>query len=344
MNRIKRERKFLDIYLKKAILHIIDRDAGSPIYSKKELDLTTEYIRTYLINKINKLSTAQTKTGVLTRSSFFMEQLQTINTDFISQTQALVEHWYQVYSQSEEAPSADLLFILYEVDTIKHLAMLKLNYKESYTHFVDCEEESIYNKLIINRAILPTKSQKPDEGITINLSTLTYELLEKRYLFSGEKIWYFSEKVIETQPAPSIDENIKEIKKAVKYIGKKFDEDEFELMATVKEAVYECIEETGTINNEHIAEQVFKENISAKMAYKDEMNESNFVDETPSIQKVREISEKKFGKQKLKMNNGIELIVPIDVYRNQEFVEIVNNPDGTLSVLLKNIEKISNQL
>ena len=140
--------------------------------------------------------------------------------------------------------------------------------------------------------------------------------------------------MIETQAAPSMEENIKEIKKAVKRIGKKFNEDEFELMASVK-AVYDSIEETGTIDNEQIAEQVFKENVSAKLAYQEEVNESKFVDKTPPVRESREISEKKFGKQKLKMDNGIELIVPLDVYRNGDLIEFVNNPDGTVSIMLK---------
>lgn len=334
----------MDIYLKSAILHIIDRETGTPVFSEKELDLTTEFIRVYLTSKITKLSTAQTKTGILAEESTFVDKMRGIPNDFISKSQQLAQHWYDVYSGSEDAPSADVLFILYELDTVMHLAMIKLNYKESYTHYVDYEDDAVYNKLIINRAILPSKSQKPDEGMTVNLDTLAYELLEKRYEFSGEKVWYFSEKVIESEPAPSIEENMKEIKKAVKRIGKKFNEDEFELIASVKEAVYESIEETGTIDNEQVAELVFKENISARMAYQEEVNESKFVDKTPPIREAREISEKKFGKQKLKMSNGIELIVPIEVYRNGDLIEFVNNPDGTVSIMLKNIEKISNQL
>lgn len=334
----------MDIYLKNAILHIVDRETGTLVFSEKELELTTEYIRVYLTSKITKLSTAQTKTGILAEASGFVDKLRGIPSDFVQKSQQLAQYWYDVYSGSEAAPSADVLFVLYELDTVMHLAMLKLNYKESYTHYVDYEEDAVYNKLIINRAILPSKSQKPDEGIAVNLDTLTYELLEKRYEFSGEKVWYFSEKVIESQPAPSIEENIKEIKKAVKRIGKKFNEDEFELIASVKEAVYESIEESGTIDNEQVAELVFKENISARMAYQEEVNESKFVDKTSPVREAREISEKKFGKQKLKMSNGIELIVPIDVYRNGDLIEFVNNPDGTVSIVLKNIEKISNQL
>ncbi|MBL1227402.1 nucleoid-associated protein [Enterococcus sp. BWR-S5] len=334
----------MDIYLKKAVMHIIDRETGTPVFSEHELDLTTEYIRIYLTNKINKLSTAQTKTGVLVQESEFVEKMSGIASDFIPKSQQLVQYWYDIYSGSEDGPSADLLVVLYEEDTILHLALLKLNYKENYTHFVDYENEAVYNKLIINRAILPSKTQKPDEGLVVNLDALSYELLEKRYEFSGEKLWYFSEKVIQSQPAPSLEENVREIKKAVKRIGKKFDEDEFELIASVKEAVYESIEETGTIDNQQIAEQVFKENISARMAYQEEVNESKFVDKTPPVREAREISEKKFGKQKLKMDNGIELIVPLEVYRNSDFIEFENNPDGTVSITLKNIEKISNQL
>ncbi|EQC77500.1 hypothetical protein HSIEG1_507 [Enterococcus sp. HSIEG1] len=41
----------MDIYLKRAIMHIVDRQTGDPVYSQVELDLTTEYIRDYLTKK-----------------------------------------------------------------------------------------------------------------------------------------------------------------------------------------------------------------------------------------------------------------------------------------------------
>ena len=75
----------MDIYLKKAILHIIDRETGTPVFSEKELDLTTEYIRTYLTAKISKLSTAQTKTGTLAENSSFVEKLPNIGMMFIQE-------------------------------------------------------------------------------------------------------------------------------------------------------------------------------------------------------------------------------------------------------------------
>ena len=59
----------MDVYLKKAVLHLIDREAGDPVFSQVELDLTAEFIREYLTKKISKLSSAQTKTGTLVEHS-----------------------------------------------------------------------------------------------------------------------------------------------------------------------------------------------------------------------------------------------------------------------------------
>lgn len=47
--------------------------------------------------------------------------------------------------------------------------------------------------------------------------------------------------------------------------------------------------------------------------------------DAPISPAVREIAEKKYGKQKLKLSNGIELIVPIDVYQNPDLFEFINH-------------------
>ncbi|MBO0481973.1 nucleoid-associated protein [Candidatus Enterococcus courvalinii] len=334
----------MDIYLKKAILHIIDRETGSPVFSQKELDLTKDFIRDFLQKKIQKISSAQTKTGHLAEDSQFAKSIQHFSEDFIVASEEIVTRWYEIYQESEEAPSADVFVVMYEVDTELYVALLKVNYREAYTHFVDADETGIENKLILNRAILGSKSQKADEAIAVNLRELSYELLEKKYEFSGKKEWYFSEKVIESVPAPSLEQNVKVIQKVAKQIGKKFETEEFDMVADLKEAVYDTIEEKGRLDHEMIAEKVFKENISAKMAFKEEVQEHGFVPEAIPVKEVQEISEKKFGKQKFKLSNGIELIVPVDVYRNPDLIEFVNNPDGTISVMIKNVDEVLNRL
>ncbi|MGM0139610.1 hypothetical protein IGI65_002067 [Enterococcus sp. DIV0755b] len=334
----------MDIYLKKAILHIIDRQSGDPVYSQMELDLTTEYIRDYLTKKIQKLASAQTKTGSLVPGSAFEALASQAQDDFVQVSEQLVARWYDIYSQSEDAPSADVFVVLYELDTKMQLAFLKVNYNDGFTHFVDATETGLNNQLIINRAILAGKTQKADEGITIDLTEMVYELIEKKYTFSGEKGFYFSTRVIESQPIPSLEENVKVIKKVAEKIGKKYEAASHDIVADVKDAVYEAIEEKGQLEVKEVAQKVFKDNITAQMAFEEEVVEKGFVNEAPLLREVKEITEKKYSKQKLKLSNGIELIVPLEVYRDPNLIEFTNNPDGTISVMIKNVEDVINRL
>ncbi len=91
---------------------------------------------------------------------------------------------------------------------------LKVDYHQAFTHYVNAEEGPLMNQLIIHQSILSNKTQKADEGFAINLQTFGFELMEKKYTFSGEKMTYLSTNVIESEPAPSLEENVKVVKKA----------------------------------------------------------------------------------------------------------------------------------
>ena len=50
---------------------------------------------------------------------------------------------------------------------------------------------------------------------------------------------------------------------------------------------------------------------------------------------------KKFQKQPLTTDTGIEITIPMEEYKDPEKVEFITNPDGTISVLIKNIGHLS---
>ena len=52
----------------------------------------------------------------------------------------------------------------------------------------------------------------------------------------------------------------------------------------------------------------------------------------------------KTGKNhKIKTDTGIEVSFPADYFKNKDFIEFINNPDGTISIQLRNIGKIINK-
>ena len=102
----------------------------------------------------SKISSAQTKTGQLAEESMIVESLKIAQENFVEASEAIVQRWFDIYQESEEAPSADVFVVLYELDTVMYLSLLKVNYREAYTHFVEADEAGIDNRLILNRAIL----------------------------------------------------------------------------------------------------------------------------------------------------------------------------------------------
>lgn len=67
----------IDIYLKKAVLHIVDREAGDPVYSQKEMDLTREYTRDYLTKKNSETTINSYKNGSVNRRFCFCKTMPT---------------------------------------------------------------------------------------------------------------------------------------------------------------------------------------------------------------------------------------------------------------------------
>ena len=52
---------------------------------------------------------------------------------------------------------------------------------------------------------------------------------------------------------------------------------------------------------------------------------------------------KKFTKQHLMTDTGIELKIPMEEYNNKDRIEFITNADGTISVLIKNVGSIESK-
>ena len=57
----------------------------------------------------------------------------------------------------------------------------------------------------------------------------------------------------------------------------------------------------------------------------------------------RDLALKSTKSHKIKTDTGIEISFPADYTSNSDYIEFINNPDGTISIELKNIGKIVNK-
>ena len=64
---------------------------------------------------------------------------------------------------------------------------------------------------------------------------------------------------------------------------------------------------------------------------------------TIMIPQKAENTKKKFSKQQLMTDTGIEIKIPMEQYNSTDSIEFITNEDGTISVLIKNIGKITSK-
>ncbi|QIL46662.1 nucleoid-associated protein [Vagococcus coleopterorum] len=323
-----------------AVLQILDLESGSLFCSQKELDIKAYPVKTYLESVVKKFHQGDLKEGHLSADDSIIQTALNGDLSFVEKSEKFATIFFNCLSQGHEVPSGDLFCMELEDRGDSYLGLFKINYKPAYTHFVDYEEDQLLNNLIINKTILPATSQKVSEGLVINLSTFEFKLVEKKYMFDDKKTNYLTDLILKTAVKPTVQENIKIVKKAVKEVADKYNEETFTSLANVQQAVHESIESEGRISNQKIAEVVFEHNHSAKSDYLEKVEQSRFVEDVPvNVPKY----EKKYSKQKLKLTNGIEMFIPVEVYQDKDLIEFINNPDGTISVMIKNVDDIINR-
>ena len=231
-----------------------------------------------------------------------------------------------------------MVFIQFDKEGQEYFAFLRIALKDSLIHSLGDGQHPIQ----LSQNNLPSAAQTPDEALVINRSSKQYYLIEKRIKHNGSFANYFSENLLQVQPEQSVKKSIKMVEDTAQKIAENFNQDDFNFQGKMKSAIFNNLEEDQELSPEKLADQLFDNNLTARLTFVDELKE--VIPEPISVSDIdhsRQI--KKLENQKLSLSNGIELIVPNNVYQDADSVEFIQNPDGTYSILIKNIEDIINK-
>ena len=221
---------------------------------------------------------------------------------------------------------------------MEHFAFLRIALRENLVHIGENPEKP----LMLTHNNLPSAGSAPDEALLINLQSGKYHLIEKRIKHNGAFLNYFSDNLLQDKPTISAKKSIQAMEKTAQKIADNFQQGDFQFQSKVKSAIFNHLEEDGELSPEKLANQLFDQNLTARLSFVDELKE--LVPEKIVFEEIDASRQlKKFENQKLSLSNGIELIVPNNIYQDAESVEFIQNEDGTYSILIKNIEDIKNQ-
>ncbi|MEQ9764038.1 nucleoid-associated protein [Streptococcus jiangjianxini] len=323
----------LDLYLKQIVIHQFSPNdtelvlANAPIQFTPRLD---EYFR----KKISKVFSDDAKRGQFTEDHPFLNNL---NDDLLESSIKIAQLWKEEFVISEDQKTNDLVFIEFDRDGQAHFAFLRITLRENLAHLADGD-----TPISLTQNNLPSAAQTPDEALIINRESYRYYLIEKRIKHNGSFANYFSENLLQIEPEQSVKKSIKMMENTAQKIAEQFNKDDFQFQSKMKAAIHKNIEEEQQLSPEKLADQLFDDNLTARLTFVDRLKET--VPEPISVADIDHSRQsKKLETQKLSLSNGIELLVPNHVYQDAESVEFIQNPDGTYSILIKNIQDIINK-
>ena len=337
-----------DIRIRNVIVHIMDPTIGMPVLSDTELEYGSE-IAEFLKEHIVKISSGDDAK----ECRFYKEESEIYrmlnsysDEDFVAVSKEIAGLLYDIMSGNIDIPPADLMVVRFREGEEEYLALLKMNYKAFYTHrtMAAGDGEGNSNEIIRHKSILPSESQRLTEAAVIRLNDLALQVIERKYEVNGEKTNYFSFLFLKCSAHMSHKSKLAIVSRAVESVQKEgFDETErFEKQMRAKSIIQEEIEERGGFVVEELAEKIFEQEPELKVAFQDKMEKYDMVKE--EIQPRSDNTVRKYQSQHLYTDTGIEIKIPMEQYKNPQSVEFITNPDGTISVLIKNIEHLEAKL
>ena len=325
-------------------MHILDSTVGMPVLSDELLNLTPD-MNDFLRNHIYKvISGDELKTCVFDEeSSEVYPLIQNFSeVTMVDTTKKLAEQLYSIMNSNPAISPADVFFVTYQLESRQHLAILKMNYKEVYMHYTSLnEEDGNVNDVMKQCCALPGGGGRLSEAVTISLEDNTVQLLEKRVEINGAKTNYLSEVYLQCHAKMSQKTKLDIVTKAVDQINKKYFEDDFEKKMEAKSVIHNSYAEQGTLIPEEIGEELFGEVPEIKEEFVEKLEKYKLPKEEITVK--NEKTTKKFEKQFLTTDSGIEINIPMEEYNNKQHVEFITNQDGTISVLIKNVNRITSK-
>lgn len=247
---------------------------------------------------------------------------------------------YEWKDRYEIFTASDLFMCEIEMSEVEYVVGLELTCKEGMVHHVSQGDSGIQNNLIVHRSIVPSVNLKNASFFMINMDTMDLTILENLTSTEDDDTYLYADKILECATEISVKEAIKKARYVAAEIIESKQLDKLEVMPAFERTVKEMVNEGRSLDLEEVAEEVFYQEPEVKKLYVEEVNK--FGIEKPVLNQNRvKMPIKKH--QKIKTDTGIEITIPLDYYNNKDYIELVNMPDGRISIQIKNVGKVENK-
>ena len=326
----------MEIIIHQAVLHVLDTTLDAPVLSGSCMELTAEKTA-YLQYHIEKLlASDEIRQCRPLPDSAFKNELEH-NGDFIDLSCRIAGVLFDYMHAHTTIPGADLAVVDFTRDGAPWLGILKLNYKNGYTHYTETVEGARVNSIIQQRACLPTQSGKVEEGALVDLTDYSMRLLEKKYDIDGHKEFYLSTVVFQYTTAQPEKKKLQAIQEAaVQAVQENYAETphvEAQAMMIANQAA----DNDNQVSIQQVRQQLEEEYPLAAVPFDDYVEKSDVIDSAAQPVTVTPARIRRMESRSLRTANGIEVKIPTELLNAESEVEFLHADDGSISLLIKNV-------
>jgi len=329
----------MEIIIHQAILHVLDTTLDAPVLSGSCMEPTAEKMA-YLQYHIEKLLA---RYGILQcrplPASAFRNELEQ-NKDFVDLSCRIAGVLFDYMHAHTTIPGADLAVVDFTRDGEPWLGILKLNYKNGYTHYTEEVGGAPVNSIIQQRACLPTQSGKVEEGALVDLTDYSMRLLEKKYDIDGHKEFYLSTVVFQYTQAEPEKKKLQAIQEAAAQAVKDSYADEPHAEAQVAMLIAnQASDNDNQVTVEQVRRQLAEDYPLAAVPFDDYVEKSDVLEPAMHDQPVTVTPARirRMESRSIHTANGIEVKIPTEMLSEDSAVEFLHDADGSVSLLIKNV-------
>lgn len=331
-----------EINIRNMIVHILDNQLTVPVLSEDEIPSAMD-VKTFLAGHILKIvnDDALKACAFKDEGNLFMEHLVAYKEgrkNFVDFSRDIAAQLFNIMALHVTIPPCDLAVVQFNLMTKPHIALLKLDYQNTFTHFTDFESHQNINTIMAYKTTLPGPKQKISEAVLIGLEDFQVRVLEKKHELDGQLDYYISRLYLGCGTNLSSKDQMKIVRQTTDHVAKKFFDHDPEKQAEIHQNLYEALEESGQIDLAAFAQKTFPEQREVKEVFMEKLNKKGL--EEPVVRLEEKTITRSFEKQRVKTDNGIEIKIPMALYNDPNAMEFVTGPDGKISIVLKNIGKI----
>lgn len=330
-------RNIEEIIINKVVLNVLDRENNTTVLTEKELELTEEVYEYFESHILKVLKDEEARPAYFGEEKNIVKELcEEIFEDeeqFVDNSNKLSQYMFKCMGTDEKESSGDMAVCLFESQEGRFLVILKLNFANSYCHYIKDNGSNPIVTVGVNHTGLPGLSQKVSKAAVIreHKDDSQYNML----ISDRDKEGVFINSFLKCSFTRDRRENTKIINRVSEQFARRAFKDNAQDAERFRTRLSDHLRNEDSFDVQKVAEENFSD-IMVKNEFKAVMVSEGITENDVPID--REWAEKKLKKKRLKLDKSIDLYIDSEVYNDKDKFQIKRNGDGTIDIILKNVK------